>query len=104
MEITNVSFRPNASLYKNQTCLGVQLTPVSARFDPLRTGYEYMRLVRKLHPERWRLRRDAKGVYFIDKLWGGPAYREAIEADIPYERFRATWVREAKIFEELVEG
>ncbi|MCR9141547.1 MAG: DUF1343 domain-containing protein [bacterium] len=103
VEISEVSFRPTASVYKNQTCLGVQLTPVSSRFDPLRTGYEYMRLVRKLHPDRFRLRKDRQGRHFIDKLWGGPAYREAIEADIPYDRFRRTWFREAEIFEEIVE-
>ena len=76
---------------------------MSSRFDPLRTGYEYLRLVRRLHPDRYQLRKDREGVYFIDKLWGGPAYREAIEADLPYDRFKATWQREAEIFEEMVE-
>jgi uncharacterized protein YbbC (DUF1343 family) len=103
VEITEVSFRPTASVYQNQTCLGVQLTPVSARFDPLRTGYEYMRLVRKLHPSRLLFRRDRRGEYFIDRLWGGPGFREALEADLPFERFKSTWRREAEIFEELVE-
>lgn len=101
VEITEVTFQPSASVYRGQTCRGVQLTPVSTRFDPLRTGYEYMRIVRRLHPNRFRLRR-AGGLYWIDRLWGGPAFRESVLADLPYDQFASIWQDDARIFEELV--
>ena len=102
VEIAEVSFRPNASFYRGRQCRGIQLTPVSLDFDPLRTGYEYMRLVRELHPDRFKLKKRRDGRYFMDVLWGGPDYRRSLEANLPYERFAATWAREAELFEELV--
>ncbi|MCP5485015.1 MAG: DUF1343 domain-containing protein [Spirochaetales bacterium] len=101
VEITEVSFQPSASLYQGQICHGIQINPVSTRFDTLRTGYEYMRLVRRLHPDQFRFLMQSDGRPRIDVLWGGPGYREAIQADLSYEDFRATWSDQAAAFEEL---
>lgn len=102
VQITETAFEPTASVFRGRLVHGVQITPTSRSFDPLRTGYEYMRIVRELHPDEFRLRKSGAR-YFIDSLWGGPQYREAIEADLPYAEFRKGWAREAEQFEELVE-
>lgn len=103
VEITEVSFRPTSSVYRNQPCRGVQITPVSTRFDALRTGYEYLRIMHRMYGDRLSYRRHGtSGQLFMDVLWGGDDFRLAFQADLPYDRFRETWAREAAAFEELV--
>ena len=93
-----VSFQPSGSLYAGIQCRGIQVAPLSAKFDPLRTGYEYMRIVRRLHRDRFEFLSREK-VLFIDRLWGGPGYREAIEKDLSWADFEKTWSAVADHFE-----
>lgn len=102
-EISEVIFRPSTSVYKNLLNRGLQITPLSTQFDPLRTGYEYMSIVRRLHPEEFHFTKRKDGRYFIDKLWGGPSYRRAILGRLSYQQFQSTWREEARNFEELTE-
>ncbi|MCB1307056.1 MAG: DUF1343 domain-containing protein [Leptospiraceae bacterium] len=102
VEFTEVVFTPTSSHYQGQTCRGIQINPVSARFDSLRTGYEYMRIVRRLHPDQFQYLPNRQGHNFIDLLWGGPGYRLAIEQDLDWKSFRSTWIDDAHKFERLV--
>ncbi len=103
VEVSEVVFRPSASIYKNRLNRGIQITPVSTLFDPLRTGYEYMSIVRRLHRRQFRFLKRKDGRYFIDKLWGGPSYRWAILKNLSYDQFKSTWEKEARHFEQLTE-
>lgn len=96
-----VSFRPVASVHSGVLCHGVQIIPVTKDFDALRTGFEYMRIVRRLHPEQFYfIKRDSE--YFVDRLWGTAGYRTAIENDLAYGVFRDTWISESRNFERNV--
>lgn len=103
VQIAETTFEPQGAVFSGETCRGVQIIPTSERFDPLRTGYEYMRIVRRLHPEEFKLRRGEGGRYWLDLLWGGDGFRRALEKDQDYEAFRASWQGEADAFERLVQ-
>lgn len=103
VQIAEVVFTPTASNYKGQTCKGVQILPVSTSFDPLRTGYEYMRIIRINHPHRFRII-GRRGKYFMDRLWGGLGYRSAISNYYTWDYFKASWKDEAARFEDQVEN
>ncbi len=90
-------FRPAASLYKGELCNGIQIRPVSKDFHPIRTGYELMRIIKKYHSE-FRIIQNAKGEYFIDKLWGNPSYRIAIENNLTYSEFEKLWIKDSEHF------
>ena len=100
VSISQIQFTPTASYYEGEVNKGVMIIPKSLDFDPLRTGYEYMRIVRHLHPRHFQYLRSKDRRLFIDKLWGGPEYRKAIDANLSYEQFRITWLKDAKHFEE----
>ncbi len=92
-------FRPNDSLYKGQVCRGIQITPTGRRFDPLRTGYEYMSILKRIHPESFVIK-GSWGSFFMDRLWGGPEYRDAIESGMDYGTFSSLWKKDEKWFRE----
>lgn len=100
VSFAEIIFTPNSSLHNDQICHGIQLFPLSDEFDPIRTGYEYMRTVRNLHPDRFEFLTH-RGRYRIDDLWGGDSYRLAIESDLPYDQFQATWIDDSKSFQKL---
>ena len=102
LRIGPVNFVPNASHYSGELNLGLFIVPVSLDLDPIRTGYEYMRLLRRLHSEHFEFRVSSDGRYFIDKLWGSPDYRTAIENDLTYDQFKKTWIQESLHFERQV--
>lgn len=95
----SVTFTPSASLYAGQHVRGIQFHPYSKEFDPLRTGYEYMRIIKRLHPAYFRI--VGGRTFFMDRLWGSASYREAIEADLTYDEFRALWQDDSVAFEKL---
>lgn len=94
-----VNFIPSTSLYSGQTVRGIQFHPFSNEFDALRTGYEYMRIIKRLHPDQFRI--NGISNFFIDKLWGSALYRQSIEADLSYDEFRSIWQTEATSFDEF---
>lgn len=95
-----VEFRPTFSIYSGQLCKGIQFYPISLNFDPLRIGYEYMRIIKKIHPDKFQFR-YSKNEYFIDKLWGSDTYRKAIENDLDYDEFKSLWQSESEFFYEI---
>lgn len=97
VQLAEIIYSPNTSLYRGEKCHGIQVIPVSAEFDPIRTGYEYMRIVREIHPQFTIT--GSEGNFFIDRLWGGPGYRLAINSDMPYSEFKKTWETESSSFE-----
>ncbi|MBE7439758.1 MAG: DUF1343 domain-containing protein [Spirochaetales bacterium] len=101
VQFAEVFFEPTASVYKGQTVRGVQILPVSVDFDPVRTAYEYLRIVRRFHHEFEM--RNHRGTYFMDHIWGGPQLRRSILEDRPYAEFKARWAQEAREFEDLVQ-
>lgn len=98
----SVVFTPVSSLYAGRQVRGIQFHPYSREFDPLRTGYEYMRIIKRLHPTRFRI--IGGRTYFMDRLWGSSLYRQAIEADLSYEEFRSLWLDDSIAFESLARG
>ncbi len=102
ISITDVIFRPTASLYKGKVVRGVQIIPHSIDFDPIRTGYEYMKILHELHPRQFKIM-NRRGQYFIDRLWGNNVYRKSIESDLTYEEFSSSFESEANLFATEVE-
>ena len=100
VQLGEVVFTPTSSEYRGKICRGLQFSPYSLDFNPLRLGYEYMRIVRSLHPDRFVFRRSKARPekYFIDFIWGGPDYREAVENNLSWEKFRSGWRKEARDF------
>ncbi|MBI3395756.1 MAG: DUF1343 domain-containing protein [Spirochaetia bacterium] len=100
VNIGEVTFTPSASEYRGQVCHGVQIIPVSRDFDPIQTGYEYIRIVMKLHPGYLWFRKSADR-YFIDMLWGNSTFRDAVTQNIPFAQFRRTFLKDGEDFEAL---
>ena len=95
-------FTPTASLYRGITCYGIQIIPVSYEFDPIQTGFEYMKILHRPHPE-FHFKRRGSRQYFTDYLWGDSTYREAVLEDADFKQFRRTYVQDGIHFEELTE-
>ncbi|MDH5654610.1 MAG: DUF1343 domain-containing protein [Spirochaetia bacterium] len=102
VQFAEVIFTPNSSVYKGKTCRGIQILPVSANFDSLRTGYEYMRVIKKIHPKDFRYIKS-RGGFYMDRLWGGTSYRNFIDSDLSYDEFKKSWIHDAASFQELTE-
>lgn len=100
VQFTPVTFQPTASLHRGSVVHGIQIIPYSTKFDPIRTGYEYMRILHQLYPDEFQIV-GHKGSYFMDRLWGSNGYRRAIESDLSYDEFRKTWIRDVEDFERL---
>ena len=98
-----VTFRPTASLYTGEVCKGIQITPVDQNYDPVRTGFEYMRIVRSLHPKHFEFK-QREGVYFVDRLWGNDGYRLSVEQDRSYAQFSATWQPALEQYQTAIEA
>ncbi len=98
VKFATVRFQPTSSVHAGVLCHGIQITPLSTEFDALRTGYEYLRIVRRLHPQRFELLR-AENLHLIDRLWGGTGYREALLGDHNWDQFAGTWQKQADSFE-----
>lgn len=101
VQFAETHFTPSASIHAGAVCHGIMILPLSQNFDPIRTGYEYMRLMKRYNPQfQFLFRRNR---YFIDVLWGGPTYRKSIEMDLPYEQFKKTWERDSTQFAKDIE-
>ena len=100
VQFAEVVFTPSASVYKGKTCRGIQILPISGSFDSLRTGYEYMRIVKQIHGKDFKMIKS-RGGYYMDRLWGGSSYRIFIEDNLPYEDYRKTWISDTEVFEKL---
>ena len=103
VEFAPVAFTPGASLHAHKTCFGIQILPRSTTFDPIRTGYEYMRIVRRLHPDKFQFTKRRKE-FLTDLLWGGVSYRIAVENDVSWEVFKASWGGNGRKFEKRVKA
>ena len=64
-DITAIRFEPMASHYQGKLNQGVMIVPKSLRFDPLRVGYEYMRIVKRLHRRHFRFVRSKDRRFFM---------------------------------------
>lgn len=93
-------FTPTASLYKGLTCEGIQIIPISYEFDPIRTGFEYMKILSRIHPE-FRFQIRGTGHYWTDYLWGDSTYREAVLQQADFSEFHRTYSQDGIHFEEL---
>ncbi|MCB1172706.1 MAG: DUF1343 domain-containing protein [Leptospiraceae bacterium] len=102
VELAELSFKPLSSNYAGQLSHGIQITPTSIYFDPIRTGYEYIRVLRHMYPAHFRYRRSSRGGYFIDQLWGSDEYRKAIENNLDYADFRASWQADSEAFDRIM--
>jgi uncharacterized protein YbbC (DUF1343 family) len=74
VSVTAITFTPEASKFQGRRCQGIRLTITDrAAFEPLRTGLEIARQLRKLHPSEW----DAKA---YNALLGNKQVHEAVLA------------------------
>jgi uncharacterized protein YbbC (DUF1343 family) len=103
VQIAPVVFTPTSSLYPGLPCKGIQIHPVSLDFDPIRTGYELMRIIRRLHPGQFAFNGSSAG-FLTDRLWGSEGYRTAVMEDQPFEAFERTWIRDGEHFEEWMKS
>ena len=104
VKFTKVHFRPITSHYKNQLNYGIQIILSDDDANMLEVGYEYMRLVYHLHKEKVKFIKNKSGIYFMDKLWGTPNYRESIIQNIPFSEFQKTWQVDALRYRKLLKN
>ncbi len=102
-------FRPTFHKFSGETCGGLQLHVVDTRsFRPLRTGVAVLRAVRALWPDRFAWRTEpyefVSDRLAIDLLAGGPALRQAIEANAPLSDIVASWRVDEDAFREARAG
>ncbi|HMW61310.1 MAG TPA: DUF1343 domain-containing protein [Leptospiraceae bacterium] len=101
VQFSNVAFTPSSSLYTGVHCYGVQIHPTSLDFDPIRTGYELMRAVYRLHPGKLTFVWSGNS-YGTDRLWGSDSFRMGVINNWDYETFEKTWIRDSESFEEWI--
>jgi len=89
---TPVSFTPESSKFKGETCSGVRFTITDrTKFDPLRTGLELAVQLRRLHAKQWEI-----GAY--DRLLGNRAVLEAIQLGHSYMEIKKLYLPELVAF------
>ncbi len=101
VQFSTVSFTPTSSLYAGVPCTGIQIHPSSLDFQPIRAGYELMRTIRRLHPDRFYFLFSGTA-YATDKLWGSDSFRVAAQSDLPYTAFEKMWKEDSEAFESWV--
>ena len=87
-----LDFTPDASKFKGEICHGVSIAIVDREhFEPVRTGLEIARQLRRLYPDEWEI--DA-----YDRLLGNAAVLEAIRQMRPYAEIEAIFGAELRKF------
>jgi uncharacterized protein YbbC (DUF1343 family) len=87
-------FQPVASKHAGMRCGGVQLHVADREtFRPVATGIHMVETVHRLWPREFGWRRPARdgGAPHIDRLYGGPALRERIDAGEDAPAIVASW-------------
>ena len=90
VQLGTVVFTPTSSKYAGRVCRGIQFHPLTSSFDPIRTAYEYMRVIKRLHPQRFEFSHGKKG-YFLDRLWGSNWFRLSVVRNLPWDSFHRPW-------------
>ena len=95
-------FRPAAGKYAGQTCQGVQAHVIERRgFEPVRTGFESLAMVRKLWPREFAWNLPRRGIHNFDRLAGTDRIRLAMEDGTPVGEILASWEGGLKEFARL---
>jgi uncharacterized protein YbbC (DUF1343 family) len=86
-------FTPTASKYAGEVCGGVQAHITGAGYRPLLAWVAVIREIRRLYPDQfaWLPPAPQGGLMPFDRLAGGPALRQQIEADAPLDSLAAAW-------------
>lgn len=101
VQMGTVAFVPDREPYREKTCYGIQFLPYGADFDPIRTSYEYMRILKKMYGGKF-LYKNGKTGYFLDRLWGENSFRLFVNNDVPWDIFHSSWKRSGEEFESLI--
>jgi len=102
-------FQPTFHKFAGEVCGGLQVHITDWRvFEPVATYTAAIGAVRRLWPRDFAWRRppyEYETVKLpIDILAGGPAWREAVEADLSPWQMKAGWLEQLKAFAELTAG
>lgn len=87
-----VSFTPNASKFKDERCGGVNVIIVNRKtFEPVRTGLEIARQLRRLYPSQWEIES-------FGRLLGNAAALDAVRSGKTLSELEAAFQPELKRF------
>jgi uncharacterized protein YbbC (DUF1343 family) len=86
-------FTPTASKHAGEVCGGVQAHITGAGYRPLLAWVAVICEIRRLYPHQfaWLPPYSKDGLLPFDRLAGGPALRQKIEADEPLESLAGAW-------------
>lgn len=85
-----VFFKPVFGPYKDKICRGLRMTVVNLNYNPIRLAYNLIKLLKEKYKRdfKWNSYADK---FFVDNLWGSDGFRKAIDANLTYEEFHATY-------------
>jgi uncharacterized protein YbbC (DUF1343 family) len=87
-----LDFTPESSKFRGEICRGVSIAIVDReRFEPVRTGLEIARQLRRLYPDEWEIEA-------YDRLLGSAAVLEAIRQLRPYAEIETIFDDELRKF------
>jgi len=92
VRLAPAAFRPEASTHAGAMCGGLELAVTDRRtFDPVRTGLEIARALRRLYPDDWK-------TDHYDRLLGSRRTFEGVLADEPFKQIEAAWQADLQAF------
>jgi uncharacterized protein YbbC (DUF1343 family) len=96
-----VFFRPTFSKYQNTICRGLRLEIVNPNYDPIRLGYNLIKVLKEQYPKKFAW--AGKKKFMIDNLWGSNKLRKAIDSGKNYDEFRETYSQLEKEYSKKIE-
>lgn len=85
-----VFFKPVFGPYKDRICRGLRMTVVNLNYNPIKLAYNLIKLLKEKYKRdfKWNGYGDK---FFVDSLWGSDGFRKAIDANLSYDEFHATF-------------
>lgn len=92
-----VFFKPAFGPYKDKICRGLRMTVVNLNYNPIRLAYNLIKLLKENYKRDFKWNGGGEK-FFIDNLWGNDGFRKAIDANLTYEEFHATFASVEEAF------
>jgi uncharacterized protein YbbC (DUF1343 family) len=104
IDIDTVSFRPQSidtmskyPKYKDELCFGIKIIVNDMKnFESLRFGIELIAIIKKLHPEKFKFRKN-----WIDKLYGSEKLKYALENSLNPLTLYDSWEKDLNSFRNI---
>jgi uncharacterized protein YbbC (DUF1343 family) len=73
------------------------MTVVNLNYNPIRLAYNLIKLLKENYKRDFKWNGGGEK-FFIDNLWGNDGFRKAIDANLTYEEFHATFASVEEAF------